>query len=153
MYKYLYLNGLYNKRRPIRPSHRLVYLCELCFIPCTCVCWLVTDLLIDTAVFFFLLQLLLLLVLLLLVWVVEETGHLVLLHRSLLTDIFCGSFRDVLLMNTKLQFVFGEPQVICTWWPSWMLLGISSCVNRHVFLLFWYWKKVFFFSRVVVILK
>jgi len=75
----------------------------------------VTDLLIDTAVFFFLLQLLLLLLLLLLVWVVEETGHLVLLHRSLLTDIFCGSFRDVLLMNTKLQFVFGEPQVICTW--------------------------------------
>ena len=68
-----------------------------------------TDLLIDTGVFFFLSQLLLLLV-----WVAEETGHLVLLHRSLLTDIFCGSFRYVLLMNTKLQFVFGELQVICT---------------------------------------
>lgn len=67
-----------------------------------------TDLLIDTRVFFLLLQLLLL------VWVAEETGHLVLLHRSLLTDIFCGSFRDVLVMSTKLQFVFDQLQVICT---------------------------------------
>jgi hypothetical protein len=47
-------------------------------------------------------------------------------------------------MNTKLQFVFGQLQVMCT--VSYMSFGVKFCVNRYAFLLVEYWKKKIFFK-------